>query len=76
MIYKVLDKEEIGQLKEELSFGLPGTAKVYRHGLCFDLLVSIFSIYSIKITVLIVTKLIVFFLDFSNLSRKLKKRTY
>lgn len=30
MIYKVLDKEEIGQLKEELSLGLPGTAKVYR----------------------------------------------
>lgn len=29
MIYKVLDKEEIGRLKEELSLGLPGTAKVY-----------------------------------------------
>lgn len=29
MIYKILDKEEIGELKEELSCGLPGTAKVY-----------------------------------------------
>ncbi|XP_061171772.1 glycine N-acyltransferase-like [Saccostrea echinata] len=29
MIYKVLHKEEIGQLKEELSLGLPGTAKIY-----------------------------------------------
>lgn len=29
MIYKILDKEEIGELKEELSCGLPGTAKIY-----------------------------------------------
>lgn len=29
MIYKILDKEEIGQLKDELSLGLPGTAKIY-----------------------------------------------
>lgn len=67
MIYKILDKEEIGELKEELSCGLPGTAKVYiyRHCLCFELLVSIFmilSMYSIEITVPVVTKYIFFFL--------------
>ena len=28
MIYKILNKEDIGRLKDELSLGLPGTAKV------------------------------------------------
>lgn len=68
MIYKILDKEEIGELKEELSCGLPGTAKVniYRHGLCFERLVSILSMYSIEITVPVVTKYIFFLIVFQT----------
>lgn len=76
MIYKILDKEEIGELKEELSCGLPGTAKVYiyRHGLCFERLVSILSMYSIEITVPVVTKYIFFLIMFFKPDQEAKKK--
>lgn len=63
MIYKILDKEEIGEFKEELFCGLLGMVKVYIYcyGLCFEFLVFILFMNSIEIIVFIVIKLIFFF---------------
>lgn len=76
MIYKILDKEEIGELKEELSCGLPGTAKVY--------ISSWFVFWTLGIHFIHVQhrnncscrdKIYIFFwLCFSNLTRKPKRR--
>lgn len=69
MIYKILDKEEIGEFKEELFCGLLGMVKVYIYCycLCFEFLVFIFMIlfmYSIEIIVFVVIKYIFFLIVF------------